>query len=306
MRQTKDFRFIEIKAIEEDGTFTGYLSVFDIVDLGNDLVEKGAFAKTITEHAGKIPMLWQHDTKQPIGTLELKEDDVGLRVDGHLLLEVQRAKEAYALIKANVIRGLSIGFEAVKKTTEKGIRHLKEIRLFEGSIVTFPMMPLALITDVKTGEQKADFITELEQAQTYMMRRMMMESLMSSLDSIAWDNELDADTKLQQSDESIQQFHSAYVEFLPKLLALWGEKTAPDATEEKAGRRLSAASRAQIEEAITKLQALLTDVATSEEIEEAGKSATQQPPEQDSIKPEVAASDLHLLLKQFDFTPLAQ
>ena len=178
--QTKDFKF-ELKALAEDGTFEGYLSVFNVIDLGNDVVEPGAFTKTIQEQKGTVPLLWQHRTDKPIGTLTLEEDQYGLKVNGKLLLEVQQGREAYTLVKSGVIKGLSIGFEAIKKQVEKGVRRLKEIRLYEGSIVTFPMLPIAQITGIKSLEDKSDFLTELEEAQTRSMGYMMMDALGLSL-----------------------------------------------------------------------------------------------------------------------------
>ncbi len=149
--QTRDFKF-ELKNVSEDGTFEGYLSVFDVKDLVGDVVVKGAFAKTIQEHEGTFPMLWQHDAKQPIGTFKVFEDNYGLKVFGTLILEVRQAQEAYALLRASVVKGLSIGFETIQKKSENGIRYLKELRLFEGSIVTFPALPDALITSVKDAQ----------------------------------------------------------------------------------------------------------------------------------------------------------
>jgi HK97 family phage prohead protease len=111
---TKDFK-LEIKSVEEDGTFEGYLSVFDVVDLTGDLVEKGAFGKTIKEHPDGIVMLWQHDPSKPIGKMFLTEDDYGLKVKGVLALGVSQAQEAYTLLKAGIVRGMSIGYKAIKK-----------------------------------------------------------------------------------------------------------------------------------------------------------------------------------------------
>ncbi len=300
---TKDFKF-ELKSVAADGTFEGYLSVFDVVDLGGDLVEKGAFTKTIKEAPdGFVPMLWQHDSKRPIGKLFLTEDDYGLKVRGELTLAVGQAQEAYELLKAGVIRGLSIGFKTIRKATVEGVRRLKEIQLFEGSVVTFPMLPLAQITSVKADEDKADFVTYLERYQVYAMRRMMLDALCASLDSTIYgyteeDDNLDAAGRVLESANCIDQFRAAYIEHLPKLLEMWGVKHA---TEEKAGRRISATSRAQIEEAITKLQALLTeDAATSAEEADADKSIEKAPPEQDKITPNLD-QELHLMLKNFTF-----
>lgn len=252
---TKDYR-LDVKSVSEEGEFEGMLSVYNVVDLGGDLVEPGAFTKTIEENSGTVPMLWQHDTTQPIGTLQLKETADGLAVRGKLILTVQRAREAYDLLKSGSIRGLSIGYQKIKHEMVKGVRHLKELKLYEGSIVTFPMLPVAQVTAIK-ADAKADFMSELELAQTYAMRHLMIESLCRSLDSILWSSEYDPESKVALSDESIEQFRESYTGFLPKLLSAWGEmKERPEA---KAGRRLSASTRKEIEGAIAALMALLAE-----------------------------------------------
>src|SRR4051812_14331745 len=139
---------MEIKEISADGSFTGLLSVYNIVDLGKDLIEPGAFTKTIVEHGNEVPMLWQHKPDVPIGTLTLTDGPDALHVKGQLLMDLPEAKKAYLLIKARIVRGLSIGFDTVKQVLDGGIRRLKELRLYEGSIVTFPMNESALITSV--------------------------------------------------------------------------------------------------------------------------------------------------------------
>ena len=71
-------------------------------------------------------LLWQHDQTRPIGIWhEIYEDEYGLFVKGQLLLELHQAKEAYALLKAGVIDGLSIGFRPVK--TRRGRQNKKNI-----------------------------------------------------------------------------------------------------------------------------------------------------------------------------------
>lgn len=151
----------DIKAIQEDGTFEGWLSLYGVTDLVGDIVEPGAFTKNIQEHGTERVLLWQHDPASPIGTIDLEERDEGLWVKGKLLLAVQKAREAYALIKAGVISGLSIGFRPIKKQMADGVRRLKEIELAEGSIVTFPALPTAQIEAVKAlmAEKAADPMT---------------------------------------------------------------------------------------------------------------------------------------------------
>lgn len=264
--EKKDLRF-EIKAVGEDGTFEGFLSVYGVVDYGNDLVERGAFKKTITDTKGVVPMLWQHDEKQPIGSLELEDREDGLFVRGRFLLEVEKAREAYALVKANIIRGLSIGYRAVQKQVTKGIRHLSEIQLFEGSVVTFPMNPAALIATVKAalGERKEDFVTELDRIRLNMTGWMLTDALQRAIYSAVYEEDgIDATARIEMAGTAIDQFRAAYMEYLPQYLTMMGEMEPElEMDSRKAGRRLSSSSRTQIEEAISKLQALLMDDAST-------------------------------------------
>lgn len=142
---------IEIKEFSEEGSFEGLLSPYGTVDLGGDMVEPGAYVKTIQENKGKVVMLWQHQTASPIGELTLEDRADGLWCKGKLCLELAAAKEAYISIKAGLVKGLSIGYDSIKDSVENGIRHLKEIRLWEGSLVTFPMAPSAMIASFKAG-----------------------------------------------------------------------------------------------------------------------------------------------------------
>ena len=150
----KSFPF-EIKTISETGAFTGYASVFGNEDLWGDIVVAGAFSKSIAEK--KPAMLWQHNSDEPIGIWTvIKEDDKGLYVEGQLLIDgVAKAKEAYELLAAKAISGLSIGYRAVswewrkKDDSKDEVRLLKEIDLWEISLVTFPANTEARVGDVK-------------------------------------------------------------------------------------------------------------------------------------------------------------
>lgn len=145
---TKSFKF-EVKDIDEQGIFEGYAAVFGNIDRTGDVIEPGAFRKTLQENP-QLPILWQHNPAEPIGlTVAAVEDNKGLRVKGQLNLETARGREAYALIKQGVLRGLSIGYDTIKEAWEGTTRKLKEIRLWEWSLVTFPANPLAQVEAVK-------------------------------------------------------------------------------------------------------------------------------------------------------------
>lgn len=145
--ETKGFAF-DLKEVDETGSFDGYAAVFGNVDLGGDVLEAGSLTKTISERPS-VPILWQHDPYQPIGVGSLAADAKGLAVKGKLSMQVQRAREAHALMQDGALQGLSIGYRAVKKTYANGVRLLKEVAVFEFSPVTFPMNELATVGSVK-------------------------------------------------------------------------------------------------------------------------------------------------------------
>jgi len=143
----------EIKAVDEtEGVFEGYASTFTKVpDSYGDIIDKGAFKKTIKENRGRIKILWNHNADEPIGIpLELREDEVGLYVKGKLTLGVQRAREVLALMKDEVINTMSIGFKTITQAMDGDIRHIKETKLYDTSPVTFAANESALITSVKS------------------------------------------------------------------------------------------------------------------------------------------------------------
>ena len=147
-------------APDETGVFEGYASVFGVVDQGMDVVAPGAFAKTLGKR--QVKMLWQHDMAQPIGVWEeVREDERGLFVKGRLLPDVDKGREAIALLKAGAIDSMSIGYRTIEaeaaNVNGRGVRKLTEIDLFEISLVTFPMLPDAKVTDVKSIRTERDF-----------------------------------------------------------------------------------------------------------------------------------------------------
>lgn len=132
------------------GVFEGWLSKYNIVDRGKDLVEPGSYKKTLENGGNVIPLLWQHQHDVPLGTLHLEDRPEGLWAKGQLLMEIPEAAKAFVLIKAAVVTGLSIGYRTLRETFEGRVRHLKEIQLYEGSLVTIPMLDAARVESVKT------------------------------------------------------------------------------------------------------------------------------------------------------------
>jgi len=150
----------EVKANDDKGTFTGYGSIFGNEDQGSDIMQKGAFTKSLEQRpASKVKLLYQHKTDEPIGIFEtMYEDEKGLFVKGRLAMGTQKGREAYELLKMGALDGMSIGFRADPdkqgyNENKRGTRTLKEVDLMEISLVTFPMNERALIENVKASQK---------------------------------------------------------------------------------------------------------------------------------------------------------
>jgi uncharacterized protein len=220
----KQFASMSVKALQEDGSFEGVLASYNTVDLGGDKILPGAFTKTMQERGNEIPMLWQHDPHTPIGKLSLVDSATGLMVKGKLLVdEVPQAKIAYALLKAKVIKGLSIGYDTIKDSIENDVRQLKEVRLWEGSVVTFPMNEACMITGVKrqgagASEIKDDFSTELSEIQLQDAGYQMRYALFNALGSFVWASGLTKEDKVAAAKSTIEQFAETYLSYFPQYL----------------------------------------------------------------------------------------
>jgi phage prohead protease, HK97 family len=154
-------RPFQVKAgsLKADGTFEGHASVFGELDSYRDIVVRGAFVASLEkDFAAKgrsVPMLWQHDTYNPIGIYpDCKEDDIGLFVRGQCNMKVQQGVECHALMEQGALTGLSIGYSTLDDEWDDTgmVRKLKEVKLWEISPVTFPAGDSARVTSVKSIE----------------------------------------------------------------------------------------------------------------------------------------------------------
>jgi len=144
---------LEIKALS-DRQFEGHGSVFGNVDLGGDVVVRGAFKKSLADHKrnGTMPaMFWMHRPDAVPGVWkEMREDERGLYVKGELAA-TPLGDEMRTLLNMKAVRGLSIGFRIVdREWTDEGVRLIKEIDLWETSIVSLAMNPLAKVEAAKS------------------------------------------------------------------------------------------------------------------------------------------------------------
>lgn len=162
--KTKNFD-LQVKSLSEDGTFLGYGSIFGNVDSYGEKVMAGAFNESLARHKAQgssVKMLWQHDPSQPIGIWEeLTEDSRGLHGKGRLILEVEKAREALALMKARALGGLSIGYREEDTDRDGKVKLLKKLDLYEISPVTFPANDLATIESVKS-DRFTEFVQRLK------------------------------------------------------------------------------------------------------------------------------------------------
>ena len=142
----------KLKSLTAEGAGTGYLSAFGNEDSYGDVVDPGAYTKTIADRSADnpLPMLWQHYSDEPIGVYtRLAEDDYGLYTEFKLAMGTQRGREAFELAQMKAVKGQSIGFTTIKDVIDGGVRRLKELKLWEGSLVTFPANELATVTGLK-------------------------------------------------------------------------------------------------------------------------------------------------------------
>lgn len=143
---------LELKSLS-DRQFEGHGSVFGNVDLGGDVVLPGAFKRTLRAHkqAESMPaMFWMHKPDQVAGAwLDMREDAKGLYVRGELA-ETPLGNEMRTLLGMKAVRGLSIGYRTVESDYDNdGNRLLKEVDLWEVSIVSMAMNPLAKVEAAK-------------------------------------------------------------------------------------------------------------------------------------------------------------
>lgn len=159
---TADVLDLEVRFSTDDaGTFTGHAAIFDEKNDHGEIVRRGAFARSITEHharASRPPMLWSHRPDEVIGVwTDVREDATGLAVRGKLITEITAGREAYERLKAGAVNGLSIGFRARQQQRGAGgVRILTDIDLVEISLVAMPSAGRARIQHVRCAPSLVD------------------------------------------------------------------------------------------------------------------------------------------------------
>jgi len=202
---------------QEQGILEGYFARWGQVDSHNTRFQKGCFAKSIKERMNKIVIRNSHGN--PIGKpLEIREDDKGAFFSGQVSLEVQEAREAFTLVRDEVVTGLSFGFQNVNDKIEKdGIRTFTEVKLLEISPTWLPSGDDSRITNVRSEEddveeRSIDFNeTKLQETST-----MLWESIHITIQDIWWAwvfEEVDSAEVMVKIDEALSVFRDDYLEF---------------------------------------------------------------------------------------------
>jgi HK97 family phage prohead protease len=133
------------------GRLAGYAAIFRKPDAGGDVITPGAFAASLAARnrtGDPLPLYWQHSPERQIGWVEqIAEDARGLRVIARLS-DPEGTSAAH--VRTREVTGLSFGYRAreareiVLPDAQTG-RELSDIDLFEISVVTNPMQPLARV-----------------------------------------------------------------------------------------------------------------------------------------------------------------
>jgi HK97 family phage prohead protease len=210
---------LELKeaSLSSEGVFEGILASYNSVDQGGDTIEPGAFTKTLQERGSKVPLLWQHKADMPIGDLFLVDTPTALRAQGKLQLADPLAQKAYLYARAGTVKGLSIGYEPIKNDYRGQIRVLKEIKLYEGSLVTFPMDETAVLLSIKSWLEP---LIEAQPDTEFKMGRVLSASNHATL------------TEVHKHMKAANDRSSKAVDLLSALLEEAGKTTSNDEAAE--------------------------------------------------------------------------
>jgi HK97 family phage prohead protease len=198
----------EFRAVNDEGIFEGYLTVWDTVDSYNSTFKRGAFAKTIAERGNKIKIFFDHEDL--IGkSLELREDDYGVFGRGQLNLDVEDAKNAFLFMKDGTIEGLSFGFNTIQESFENGVRVIKEVKLFEYGPVVFPANENADITAVRS----TDFNQTLSDMEFQSRMYKLPDAICRTIDDIWFSVNGNKQDLLNKCSTAIEAFRVEYLMF---------------------------------------------------------------------------------------------
>lgn len=143
-----------IKDIDtSEGRIQGYFAVFGNIDSDGDMIMPGAFKKSLQESIGRVKHLLQHDPSKPLSStksgLKILEDSTGLYFDS-TITKTSWGKDTLLLYMDGVIDEHSIGYEVIKNHKAASYNELHQLKLWEGSTVTWGANEQALATGIKS------------------------------------------------------------------------------------------------------------------------------------------------------------
>ena len=186
-RELKRLHFKMDSYNEEEGIFSGYAAVFENIDSGGDVIEPGAFTKTLAEGWERVKILALHnDGCLPIGRpLELKEDANGLFISARIS-DTTLGRDVKVLLRDNVLNELSIGYDPIiYDYDDAGIRHLREVKLWEVSVVTWAMNQEAAITDYKSIKDTTEWVRSVREGLLADVRAGKADKAIKSLQDVS-------------------------------------------------------------------------------------------------------------------------
>lgn len=167
-----DNKYFEIKSVDfneenKELVVRGYASIFNVEDtpqytwnpevgdfvIATDIMVKGAFTKTLSERAGRIAVCKNHNIDEPVAKIiELKEDEIGLYFEARIS---DAEDDLKTKIREKIFSEMSFGFKTIKADFNKKedgtyTREVKEVMLFEISVVTIARNGNAKITEIKS------------------------------------------------------------------------------------------------------------------------------------------------------------
>lgn len=148
--------------LDDEGIISGYASVFGNEDSDGDIISKGAYTKTLEQNSDRIAFLYQHDMYQPIGKpIKMEQNETGLYVEAKISSS-SLGKDVRTLVKEGALKEFSVGFIPIQQEEIMGKNVIKEIKLFEFSLVTLAANPAAVVTGFKGTKSVDDLVDEFD------------------------------------------------------------------------------------------------------------------------------------------------
>ncbi len=134
--------------VELEGYIAKFNSLTELYKNCFEKIERGAFSDTLAD-GHNIFLLYHHDFSKPLastrnGTLELREDSVGLWFKATINNRLSYGKDVVELVRGGLIQGCSFGFTVLEddyvydEEEDKITRTLIKVKLWEGSVLCIP------------------------------------------------------------------------------------------------------------------------------------------------------------------------